>query len=533
MKHLLRLLLWLGLFSCTVRLTGQDSISQDTIKYKLVSCYAPIDYSHYDKPFYEQLFKIIKHNPVNLGLLPYRNRGEIAYQNLFDKYQEQDVYNPYEGLQALHHRLYAEGFVENKDKSFAWGRAVYERNANQATLGRDVLDYERFYPYLVSERKGGDYQQELYSISGAYTKAFDKLSLSFSGLYTGAVGYRLADPRPENRVSSYKLAFGTGYNLGTHSLALGFSFNHYQQDFDVMIRQAGKQELFYSMRGLGLYDYMYSVVSDSYQRYLYANKHELTLSYLPSRKHLILSGGILAQLSLSLDQIRGVHSHEREVNTLERAELKSYLAYILPSEIDLKFSNSSAFSYSIGLENQYEQYLVHRNPDIIGYKLLVKNRNHRLVKFTNTFDVSYQHRLAYHFKLLANYLNFYSYYSESYRQDYHYRLAKLGNELSLGAQYIPYTASGIYLTASFDWGHRKALSEDKRLPLAGNASEAYPISLSLYYYDNLSADYNFLGSSLRLMRRFGDYRVELKSSYRKYLGALSRDCLNTQLTFIF
>ncbi len=530
---MLKRLLSLSLFFLFCIGEQMNLLAQDSVPAQFVECYAPVDYSEYETPFYKSLFKEIKHNPANLSLLPYSKRAELGYQNLFTKDEENVIYNPYEGLQTLNHHIYAEGLVKNKDKSYVWGRAVYERLFNKATLGTDVVDYGRFYPYLVEEKKGGDYHQERYSLSGAYTKPFGKFNLALKGSYTGAVGYRLEDPRPENRVSDYSLALASAYDLGGYSLALGFAYNHYQQEFDVLIRQAGKQELFYSMKGFGLYDYMYSEQGDSYQRYLYADRYELSLSYLPSRETLILDGGLMAQLRLAFDKASGIHSHEREVNVLERGEMNAYLAYILPSEIKLKLSNSTNFSYATGVENQYEQYLVHRKPDIVGYKLLVSNRNHSLMKFNNTFSLHYIYRLAYHFKLFADYRNVYQHFSEHYRKDYYYRSANIGNELSVGTRYLPYTFYGIYASLSFDLGHRKALFTEMQLPTARNQSEVFPINLSKSYFNYLNADYKYLGTSLSLMKKNGAYRLRLETSYRKYFGAISQDYLSSELKLIF
>ncbi len=507
-------------------------LAQDSVPALFEECYAPVDYSKYETPFYQNLFSELKYNPVNLSLLPYRNRAELGYQNLFTQDNEQAIYNPYEGVQTLNHRLYAEGLVKNNDKSFSWGKAIYERLYNKQTAGTDMLDYERFYPYLVSEKSGGDYHQERYSLSGAYTRAFGKLGFGIKGSYTGAVGYRLADPRPENRISDFSIAIASAYNLGSHSLALGFNYNHYQQEFDVLIRQAGKQELFYSMRGLGLYDYMYSEQGDSYQRYLYADKYELSLSYLPSRETLILGGGFMGQLRVGLDRLSGVHSHERLANRIERGEISSYLAYIFPDGVNLKLSNSTSFSYAIGIENQYEQYLVHREPDIVGYRELVSNRNHSLSKFRSQSNAHYSLPIN-QFRLFADLSGTFQCLSEHYRKDYTHLSVILGNDLSIGSRFIPYAMYGLYTSLSLDLGYRQFLFTSRSLPTARNKSEVFPIALSNSYFDYLDAEYKYLGASLSLMKKFGDYRVQLQTSYRKYFGKFDRHYLSSELKLIF
>ncbi len=482
---------------------------------------------NYTKSIYKFLWKDIKKNPSALDLLPLKEDISLYYKNDFAKYDEASFYNIYEGSKLLDNQIKAEGYVKNDNGSIAFGMAQYERGIHYQTKGRDIVDYELFYPYLISECRGGDYQKELYTIRGGYSQRFlKKWHCGIEGEYKGGIGYRVADPRPENRVSSYKVGAGVSYYFDKYVCGLFIKYNYYQQDFNVLIRQAGKKTLFYSMRGMGLIDYMYSEMSESYQRFLYNNAFIFGLSFYPKSLK-----GFSLDIDGNLSRVKEVNGFECIPVFLDRLTMNTSCSYLWTSLAHslLRITNKNSFVYAKGAENQYEKYLVHRDPDIIGYKLLVTNLNHSLCKFKNEFTIDYLYTFNKQYQLNARIKNVYTHFSEKYMQNlFYFTCDNIANELQIGGDYIK---QKFRINTSVNLGHRLSLKSKKNLPSKG---EAYALDLSRRYYAYQKANYGFAGIQIQMQYAFNHkISLDIQSSYQHCWGSLKTNSWVTQIGLLF
>ncbi len=478
----------------------------------------------YDKPIYQELFKEIKENPANYRLLPLEQDIRLSYKFQFHQADEQGLYNHFDGLKQMNHKLRAEGYIKNKDHSIASGLAVYERGVNKSMAGRDLLDYSDFYPYLISTNKGGDYQKELYTIGGMYAYPIDNFLLALSGKYLGGIAYREADPRPENKLSSYIVGFACSYLWKNHLLSLYSKYNYYQQNLNILIRQAGKKRLFYSMRGFGLYDYIYSETSESYSRFLYKDNWDIGFSFYPKSLR-----GFSLNLKTSLKNLVQVHTHEQVPSTLKHLDFLASMSYVLGgNDWLLRINNTSDYLYSLGVEQQYKKYWVHRDPDLLGYKLLVRNKNYSSRSFTNSLSFNTLYHLNRAFSLSADYQLRYASEEELYRlRRYFFRYKHLEHKFGLLADY---QWNKLKLELKTNYLYRKQLKSQRQIPQKSD----YLVQLWREQMDYRQADYQVMELGLKASYPcLKNLILELSCSYAQSFGEIREQGLITQLNFIF
>ncbi len=509
MKHFTKLMLSLGLFFVTtaslLAQTKQDYYNEQTRLRKTLA----------DK---------LKAEPINYSLLPLEREITLSYQHLFKQDYSAQL-NPFAGDKLISHSLVSRGYVKNKNGSIASGYATYERSTDFGIEGRDMLDHERFYPYFVTTNRGGDYQKEIYRIGGSHSFALGKWRVALDGAYRGGLAFRTADPRPENKVSDYELGIGASYQFKPYTLALFSHYNYYKQEFDIQIRQAGKKTLFYSMRGMGLYDYMYSETNDSYQRFLSSDKVSFGFSLYPNKLQ-----GFSIESTASYDNMLAIHTHEREPNSLRRWELLTKANYLSSlGNLDYKLSYVNALSYARGRELQYEKYLVHINPNIIGYKLITSKANHSLLQLQHRMSADLDYKLAKAHLLSLAYDCEYVSFKERYMQDkYHFTQDKLLHRFYLAYCY-QYRAFGVELNQSL--AMERSLQSSRLLPTQG---DKYPLNLYARYFNSLQQKDNYYQCGIKLRYDFAQaLSLELQTSYVKSFGDLNYHFLRSQINLIF
>lgn len=180
---------------------------------------------------------------------------------------------PFEGEGGERLRIEASGYGVQKDKSIYCAAASFSTGTLRRSTWNDVCDVWMLYPYTVADATGGDYLDEEYFLSGGYARYFGTHVLGLRVEYTGRVAFRGADPRPKNTVSDLSFNPGWSLRLGRgHTLGLFAKYRYYKQHVGISVEEPGRSYTFYRMRGVGLFDRMFSKGDTSFDRYYFSDE---------------------------------------------------------------------------------------------------------------------------------------------------------------------------------------------------------------------------------------------------------------------
>ena len=121
-------------------------------------------------------------------------------------------------------RLRAKTYLLPSAREHLWGYADYANGRVKEVKWRSTSDYDRLYPYIMADAKGGDLSLERYTFGGGYSHQLSRLRLSGEMYYRSQQEYRAVDPRPRSIVSDLRLS--TGLSLPVAACEVGLSLGY-------------------------------------------------------------------------------------------------------------------------------------------------------------------------------------------------------------------------------------------------------------------------------------------------------------------
>lgn len=209
-------------------------------------------------------------NPVSYASL--QRPGQTVLSTRYAHWSSEGLNTPFEGTGGEHFRIAAQGYGVEEGKDVFSAAAAFSTGRRNETRWSDVCDVEMLYPYLLGDAQGGEYREETYHLSGGYARFVGRHILGLRVAYTGEMAHRNRDPRPKNTVSN--LSFNPGWTLrfaSGHSLGAFVRYTYYKQHVSLKVEEANRSYIFYRMRGMGLFDRMFTQGETSLARYYFSD----------------------------------------------------------------------------------------------------------------------------------------------------------------------------------------------------------------------------------------------------------------------
>lgn len=205
-------------------------------------------------------------NPTSYGSLDDPAQTEVAAS--FSYWDSDGLNSPFEGDGGNRFHIYARGYGVQKGKSIFSGEAAFTTGTRKNTRWTDVSDVWMLYPYIVGDVVGGDYVNETYRLSGSYSRYIGRHTAGLRVEYTGDMAHRSRDPRPKNTTSTLVLNPGWTFRLNeTQRVGAFVEYTFYKQHVNISVKEPSRTYVFYLMRGMGLFDRMFSKGESSFARY--------------------------------------------------------------------------------------------------------------------------------------------------------------------------------------------------------------------------------------------------------------------------
>lgn len=209
-------------------------------------------------------------NPTSYSSLDTPVRTEVAAS--FSYWDSDGLNSPFEGDGGNRFHIYARGYGVQKGKSIFSGEAAFTTSTRKNTRWADVSDVWMLYPYIVGDVLGGDYVNETYRLSGSYSRYIGRHTAGLRVKYTGDMAHRSRDPRPKNTTSTLVLNPGWTFRIDERqSLGAFVEYTYYKQHVTISVEEPNRTYVFYLMRGMGLFDRMFSKGGTSFGRYYFSN----------------------------------------------------------------------------------------------------------------------------------------------------------------------------------------------------------------------------------------------------------------------
>lgn len=223
-------------------------------------------------------------NPTSYHSLDIDRQTEVAASY---RYSDSDGLNsPFEGDGGDRFGIYAKGYGVQRRKSIYSGMAGFSTGTHRNTRWTDVSDVWMLYPYLVGDIKGGDYIDESYRLSGSYSLYLGHHIVGLKVRYTGEMAHRGSDPRPKNTVSELVLNPGWTWRIDErNSVGAFLEYTYYKQHVSISVEETSYSYVFYLIRGVGLYDRMFSKGGTSFGRYYFSDGIAAGLQWEKSGKN--------------------------------------------------------------------------------------------------------------------------------------------------------------------------------------------------------------------------------------------------------
>lgn len=218
-------------------------------------------------PVWQSAYRV---NPVSYASLE-QNKGT----DLSARYAQEasdGLNTPFEDNSVEGFHLTAQGYGVEESKDVFSAAAAFSTGTRKDTRWSDVCDVEMLYPYLIGDAQGGDYRWETYHLSGGYARFIGRHTLGLRIAYTGEMAHRNRDPRPKNTVSD--LSFNPGWSIrfaSGHTLGAFVRYTHYKQHLSIKVEEDNRSYIFYRMRGMGLFDRMFTQGESSLARYYFSD----------------------------------------------------------------------------------------------------------------------------------------------------------------------------------------------------------------------------------------------------------------------
>lgn len=495
----------------------------------MISAYANLDAQNstytiwkYSSPLYLHMDDIYK-NPSQLHILPLDRNTSIALNNVYFTSNGETPYNIYEGYRYNYSDILAKGYRKNKNGSTVYGFGMLKKDYNVDVVFNSIANYKKFYPYVVGVDSQNNIYKESYSIGGSYSHKFGNFYIGAYASYLGGILYGVSDPRAENRFSEMDMRVGFSYDFGNYNIGVFLSYMKYKENIDMVIKKTGIKKFFYSMIGLGLYDYQYSQLSESFSRFIKNDGLSLGISLYRNDMN-----GFFSNIYMNLNNSKNIEPNERIPSEKNEISGSIKTGYIFNwKRNNFKVYNNIDYQYSVGVENFYTKYYVHKNPDIIDYAFFKSRKNEAIIQFSNRLSFVYQYRLNDNNHLEVVNDSSIEKYKELYEK-YFVNYLCVNNELSLGYRFA---FRNNFLSTYMSYGYRQNIQSHIEMPeYENNIIKTYMMNYFKFMYRTTEC----IGAKMQYIRPiYKDISLAIRVGYLRNYGSINYDKIETQLTFIF
>ena len=185
-----------------------------------------------------------------------------------------------EGKSGNSFELSAEG-IQRDTRSAFWGSASYRSHKRNGTNWTDVTDLHRIGPYQIADSTGGNVLGEGYLFSGGFSLTAGKYSWSAEAGYRAANEYRKRDPRPQTTISEPYARIGGTIPTGAYRVGATLSGRLYQQRLSVITVESNRSDMYFAMKGFGMYDRQQSGYGSNFNWLYEGNSYGLSVFMLP------------------------------------------------------------------------------------------------------------------------------------------------------------------------------------------------------------------------------------------------------------
>ncbi len=196
----------------------------------------------------KQQYAFLNHLYLCPSQIIYSNQPAISLFNIsLSQRENEDVIDLNQGLSAQKMRIMVNTYNHISENEIFYGKAHYINKKIEQINWNTTSDYNRLYPYIMSDTVGGDLNSEEYFFEAGYAKKISKWTSGISLSYRGLLDYRPADPRPKNTVADLTLKCGTSYRIiPTYTLGVDVEINKYKQSNSIkFFSELGATPLFH------------------------------------------------------------------------------------------------------------------------------------------------------------------------------------------------------------------------------------------------------------------------------------------------
>ena len=328
-----------------------------------------------------------RYNPAAFILLDSLTWGGVALR--YNSFGGEHLYSLSEGNEGYFVRADAGGYKINPGKGIYSGAALWETGVNKGVRWTNVRDAELLYPYLVADSLGGDYHHERYGLEGSWAMYAGKGIYGLRVGYLGEMAYRLRDPRPKNTVSELTLNPGAMWMSDDHYWGAFVKYVFYRQHLTTKIEEPYRKDMFYVLTGMGLYDYYFSAIGQSFARYYRSHEYQggVQFGYLPQ--------GVSGMAAYSRRKMEVEESDYRKPFKLTTDQVEIGLKWqknLSRSVLVLRVNGDR--SWRNGTERTFEKVKTDEQTGVFVWKLLTESKKHRLEQTNGHIGLLLQRKVS-------------------------------------------------------------------------------------------------------------------------------------------
>lgn len=474
LKFIGTLLVALGANSLHAQDLTADTLTQDTEQQLTLQW---LEQQHIGKRFYDGYFQ-------QAGLKRYERAANYTDLSMGYHNSTQDLYLQQTGAGSQGYQIGTKSYQRVSNSGFQlWGEAFYENTKIKDQRFNEQIDYDKIYPYVLSDSVGGDLNQERYYIQGGMAKQVGDWDYGLSASYLANQAYRKVDPRPINTSSDLKIQLASSYQLNTkYRLGIALDGGKYIQQSSVNFVSQLFQSPLYHDAGFGANNLLLmSYSSTQHMSYSYGG----SMTLIPANQQ-----GLYASLKyLKTDLDKSVSGIYAPVSSFQQQQVKVAVGYnkSFSEGASLKLDATAAAQKKTG-----EESIFYIDPSRNSLQLLSNNETFSDRQEHYTFNALWsQDRAHYSWNILLKtaYDKQYTYYLLPERQQQYDRF-----QSAIYGQLLKPLSKGL-ISARVGYGLMKHSNAQASWDMSSAPEQVQAMLLSNYKY--LTTDRQFYSSELR------------------------------------
>lgn len=466
----------LSLISLLIFIVFSIAHAQDTLLRARFEATAPIF----------QSLQSLKQNPVAYPLLPLKQDLQLSIGLTQAQTPKDDLYNPFLGVKQTRQTLLVEGYNTDTLGHIVSGHASYTQGQDTQTSWTTMTDYQTFYPYLVVDSLSGTFHHQIYDIGGSYGQTLGRWSVGGGLNFKGQKSYQKADPRPLNSISKLEIQGGSNYALDHYNIGLFAHYTYEKLALYISDYTPNRTDYFFSLTGLGLFNYTLSENSYSFSRNYYNQNYTLGLQ-ISNQDFGLKSQNFLLLLSASSDQIYNEDNQQRHPNEIERLKINLNADYLLTIQQrhKIQFRLQAQYTDSKGIENHYDTtYADKANTNIIVYEKTYSAVKHTLQQWSSHITIDYHYTYTPKSDLWVSILTgLEGYHEKDVYPSYHMGYKKIDLQGLLGWRHC---FSSSWMSLQLCYRNSRSFQLSQQLPTTSKVTDG----LINPYYDHLTGNYS-------------------------------------------